>query len=108
MYRNLRGGSSKGQWRGYRRCSLRFRLLCPLGFPGRERLLNGQKPPFEGSQTISKSEQGTAAQLFRNSLYANKGGDSENRSNDDQDDGKYGQYFHRRGWKLVTGELEHT
>jgi len=80
----------------------------PVGFLGREGLLDAEKTPFQCGEPIPKSEQGATTQLFRDSLNANKGGDGENRSDDDQDDCEDGEQFHIRGGSLKTDELEHT
>jgi len=44
------------------------------------------KTPLQRGEPIPKTEQGATTQLFRDSLNANKSGDGENRSDDDQDD----------------------
>ena len=82
----------------------RFWFVEDVRLLGRKRLLDAEKMPFQGGEPIPKGQQGATAQLLREPLNTNKGGDGENRSNDEQNDSENGKKFHFRGWILRRGD----
>jgi len=86
------GGRRRGrECRDRRRCRHGLGLADFASLFWRKQLLKGTEVPLEGGKAVNNLVQGKIAQLIRQFLDANKGGNGENRRDDDQDareDGK--------------------